>query len=301
LFETLSQFKDINGNHPQITANSLVANPDFDEIKKSNNTEYFFETIDKTFASYPNHVKSMDLWYEGEDKGVFFLQYHGREHFNNAMFMNALKEEREEALWVLENKMGGSISKEIYKNRYVSASQFNSETELKEGIKNIKEGLLLFKKLHNKESKSYIATNYTWPVEFERVLAKEGVQYIQGSFRQKLPKINTSKQKGINHFLGEKNIYNQVYLVRNVAFEPSITHEVDIIGKTLKQINTAFNLKKPAIISSHRVNYIGNIFEENRDKNLIQLAELLKKIQKNWADVEFFNSVELGDLINITD
>src|SRR5690606_1901624 len=36
LFEVLSQFKDINNNNPIITANTIVANPDFYEIRKSN-------------------------------------------------------------------------------------------------------------------------------------------------------------------------------------------------------------------------------------------------------------------------
>ena len=179
LFETLSKFKDINGNHPQITANSLVANPDFDKIRDSNNTGYHFETVDKTFASYPKHSKSSDLWYEGEESGVFYLQYHGREHFNSAMFMNALKNKKEEAFWIIENRMAGSITKNgDNKNKYVAASNFGSEKELNEGINNIKEGLKIYKTLHKKESKSYIATNYIWPTEFEEILSGEGVEYL---------------------------------------------------------------------------------------------------------------------------
>ena len=35
LFETLSKFKDQHGNHPVITANCLVVNPDFKKIRES--------------------------------------------------------------------------------------------------------------------------------------------------------------------------------------------------------------------------------------------------------------------------
>jgi|LSQX01.1.fsa_nt_gb hypothetical protein len=298
LFETLSKFKDINGFHPQITANSLVANPDFDKIKDSNNTEYHFETVDKTFASYPKHSNSLNLWYEGEEKRVFHLQYHGREHINNAMFMNALKNKKEEAFWILENRMGGSITKNgDNKNNYVAASNFSSRKELSEGINNIKEGLQIYKKLHKKESESYIATNNIWPEEFEEILSKEGVKYLQGGYAQKMPKLGMSKQKTIFHYLGEKNDYNQIYLVRNVIFEPTITRRTDDFEICLKQIDRAFKLSKPAIISSHRVNYIGSIFEENRITNLKLLDELLKKILKLWPNVEFMNSVQLGELI----
>ena len=35
LFNILSKYTDINGNHPMITANCAVANPDFEKIKES--------------------------------------------------------------------------------------------------------------------------------------------------------------------------------------------------------------------------------------------------------------------------
>lgn len=300
LFETLSKFRDINGNHPQFTANSVVANPDFEKIKKSNNTEYHFETIDKTFASYPRHKYSLDLWYEGERNGVFYIQYHGREHFNSHLFMNALKDKKAEALWAMENKMGGSIRKYgDNKNIYVAASDFSAQKELEDGVKSIIEGLHLFRQLHQKDSKSYIATNYTWPKEFEKALSEEGVQYLQGSFIQRLPKLHKTDNKIIYHFLGELNKYNQMFLVRNVGFEPSISQREDYVDLCLKNIDKSFRLNKPAIISSHRLNYIGSIFEENRTDSLRKLTELLKEVQKKWPDVEFMNTVELSEIMKI--
>lgn len=300
LFECLSKFKDINENHPQITANSLVANPDFEKIKKSGNTEYFIETVDKTFASYPKHSKSMDLWYEGEEKGVFFLQYHGREHFNQFFFMEALHNKKEEAFWLLKNKMGGCIAKKSdNKNHYVAASAFKTIKELDIGVENIKEGIRLFKSIHNKESKSYIGTNYIWPLEFEDILKDEGVKYIQGITTHKLPIENITNKDKLFHFIGEVNRNNQIYLIRNCFFEPTSAPNIDSVSNCLKQIEKAFDLSKPAIISSHRCNYIGYIFEENRDKNLKQLSRLITEIQRKWPDVEFMNSEQLGDLIQL--
>jgi len=42
LFETLSLFKDRNGAHPVITANAVVANPDFISIKSCGKKEYHY-------------------------------------------------------------------------------------------------------------------------------------------------------------------------------------------------------------------------------------------------------------------
>lgn len=52
LYETLSEFKDFKGNHPVFTAVSLVANPDFEKIKKSNYQDYYWEPFTKTLEKY---------------------------------------------------------------------------------------------------------------------------------------------------------------------------------------------------------------------------------------------------------
>lgn len=59
----------------------------------------------------------------------------------------------------------------------------------------------------------------------------------------------------------------------------------------------AFRWHKSALISSYRINYIGFINEENKNRNLKLLKELLAKIIKKWPDSEFMNSSELGALV----
>jgi len=66
----------------------------------------------------------------------------------------------------------------------------------------------------------------------------------------------------------------------------------------LLDIENAFKWKKPAVISSHRLNYIGGLNEKNRVSGLKDLNRLLSEIQKRWPDVEFMTSSQLGDLIS---
>ena len=67
-------------------------------------------------------------------------------------------------------------------------------------------------------------------------------------------------------------------LIRNCHFEPAGNRKIQHVNIALKQIEKAFLLKKPALISSHRVNYIGSIVEKNRDDNIQMLEELIKSI-----------------------
>ena len=93
---------------------------------------------------------------------------------------------------------------------------------------------------------------------------------------------------------------NLLYLTRNVVFEPcsfEYPENKDWVMDTLNDIDIAFKWKKPATISTHRVNYIGWLNPKNRSKGLKCLDELLKNILKKWPDVIFLTSVELGELI----
>ena len=71
----------------------------------------------------------------------------------------------------------------------------------------------------------------------------------------------------------------------------------DWVDSCLNDIDIAYRWKKPAIISSHRVNYIGALDSGNRENGLSKLNQLLKEIVTRWPDVEFMTSAELGDLM----
>ena len=85
----------------------------------------------------------------------------------------------------------------------------------------------------------------------------------------------------------------QTYTIRNVKFEPFEDPDKDWVNQSLKEIQTAFFWHKPAIISTHRINYVGGIDIKHRDRNLKALDRLLKNILKKWPDVEFLSSDQL--------
>ena len=83
-------------------------------------------------------------------------------------------------------------------------------------------------------------------------------------------------------------------MTRNCHFEPSWDPNFDPVDNCLAEIAAAFKWGKPATISTHRLNYIGCIDENNRAKNLRLFSFLLSEIIKNWPELEFITSVELG-------
>ncbi len=82
-------------------------------------------------------------------------------------------------------------------------------------------------------------------------------------------------------------------------FEPN-SKNIDWVNFTFEQIKAAFFWGKPAIVSSHRVNFCGHIEPENRRKGLKTLQSLLDKVIKTWPDVEFVSVDELAGIIKET-
>ena len=85
-------------------------------------------------------------------------------------------------------------------------------------------------------------------------------------------------------------------MVRNCVFEPA-SAKIDWVGRCLRQAARAFRFLQPAVICTHRVNYIGSIRPENRSDNLEQLKALLAGIRRRWSNVCFLSTAELGYMI----
>lgn len=295
LLELLAEFKDIRGNHPVITANTVMANPDFHKIEKDNFENYHYENFTKTLEKYPNHDRVLEICKKGINAQIWKPQFHGREHVNVELWMNLLKTNPDFKL-AFKHSMWG-LSTDVFPNMKSIQATFDSQnhTFLEDSIKT---GLDNFKSVFGFESKSFIANNFIWDTDLEKTLAENGVMYLQGMKYQKLSKMDDKQRKMIRHYIGEQNKNQQIYSIRNCSFEPSIDgtdHK-----KTLKEISNAFYWKKPAIISSHRINFIGSLHPENQKTNALKFRNLLKGIINKWPQVEFMDSVSLGKIIRAT-
>ena len=155
----------------------------------------------------------------------------------------------------------------------------------------------MFEEIFGFKSTSFIAPNYVWGKSLEKTIYNNGVTYIQGQQVARFRNSTNENNKKRIRYIGKTNNFGQIDLARNCTFEPSENLQKDWISSCLKDIEIAFRWNHPAIICSHRVNYIGTISINNRDNGLKQLSILLKEIKKRWPDVEFMSSNELGDLI----
>lgn len=300
LFETLSKYKDKNNRSPVFTAVCVVANPDFQKIKAHNFSHYYYEPFTATLERYYGDNSSFELWKEGISQKIFIPQFHGREHLNVAEWMRALQQGNREARLAFDKGLWGFNNRPTNHSSisYQAAFDLYEPGDLAVQADAIKEGLALFENLFGYKASFFVPPNGPFNTSLEQVAAKCGVKYMSASKIQLEP-VGYGKNKKLLHWLGQKNSHDQLYITRNCFFEPSDEGK-HWVNSCVENITSAFRWNKPAVISSHRVNYIGALDTTNRERGLTQLSQLLQLIIQKWPDVEFCSSDELGDIMAIS-
>lgn len=299
LFDVLSSVRDINGNKAVFTAFSVPVNIDFEEMERNRYSEYKYELLPKTYEKLSNkdskaYNGAWELWKEGMEKKILHAEFHGREHFNLKVFNEKLKNKDKEIIESLKNRSLISISDTGYLTvSFSGAFKFWNFEENNNFEDIIISGLNEFEKVFGYRAKHFNAPGGTEHPAIHQYLKIGGIKYLDTPFI-KSEHHGKAKFKRVLNYTGKMNKYGQIFQVRNCVFEPTEERGFNWVNYTFKQVEAAFNLRRPAIISTHRVNFSGYIDESNRKKGLKSLKELLYIIIRKYGNVEFMTSNELG-------
>lgn len=296
LYEIFEKFKDSKGNHPILTANVIMNNPDFIKIKSDNFTNYYSESFIDTYQNYPNIGNAWEALKVGIDQKMIVPQFHGREHLNVKRWMRFLTEGNERYRFAFDRNCFSidEVSAENRRGNLMAAYDYNNDEELKYVQKSIIHGLAEFEGLFGFKSKTTVAPCYVWDTQVEEAFKKSQVETFQGSYLQNCPVQGKDFQKKYR-YSGQVNNLGQHYLVRNGLFEPSITKSSQWVSKCMESIDIAFKWGKPAIIGTHRINFCSRLEENKRTENLGDLHELFSQMLKKWPDLEFMDSASLSN------
>jgi len=297
LFEVLTSVKDKNSKPAVFSPVAVVTNPDFKKIRESDFSTYFFETIPETFNRHFGNNNVWNIWEQGIEANIFLPQFHGREHLNVARWMRALQLNHGDTTLAFNFGFYGLPARYTLNGQgYMDTYAYLNPAERARIIPNLKEGLEIFAKLFG-----YTALLFTPPNAIFDPLLEPDLRHTQLKFitRPKLRMVNRGNGQRIPviGFMGRKGLFGMRYSVRTCSFEPCNPDRNDAVDQCLSQIQKSFNDKQPAIISSHRVNFAGNIDSKNGDNGLKQLKTLLKQVTLRWPDTEFMSSMLLYNMI----
>ena len=298
LYEVLSSVRDGSGRPAVFTPVSVVANPDFERIRQSDYRNYFYEPFTETLKSHPGCGESFDRWKEGMEKRLFVPQFHGREHLNVAVWMRALQAGLPAPLSAFRNRMWGitTAGDPRIGVEFQAAFDFLDPEDLSTHQEVLESGLKLFEQLFGYRAACFVPPNGRISSSLEPLCAREGIRLLSVSRRHRAP-LGNGKEERHYHWLGKQSRSGLTYTTRNCFFEP-VEPGRDWVDSCLYEISAAFRWNKPALIGTHRVNYIGALYPENRDRGLKSLGELLKRIVNQWPGAEFVTSGELGEIMN---
>ena len=295
LFEVLNRFIDCRGNHPILTANFIMNNPDFDAIKSNDFKQYYSQPFTETYKSYYGSSKTEEILREGIKNNLVKPQFHGTEHLNVVKWMNYLNQNNASFREAFDLKCYAidDLSSNNRRGNLMAAYDYDTNEELEYIRKSIFLGLEQFEEIFGFKSNTTIAPCYVWNDEIEKIMQKNKVSCFQGSYVQNIPMLKGSFRRKYR-FTGQKNDNDQTYLIRNGLFEPSVHKNIDWVNKCLESIAIAFKWGKPAIISTHRINFVGGLDENQRNHNLKLLKEVITKAILKWPDIQFIDSESLS-------
>jgi len=291
LADLLNSFEDFKGNKACFTLNAVMANPQFEQIRRDDYQNYYYEEFWETYNNYSDSDRVLDIIKDGINSKLFLAQFHSREHVNVELWLELLRNKNVDFLKAFDFgifALGKKYTMGFGKHIAATYDTFNKQYV----EKSFDEGLKIFDRSFHYLPISYIPNNYIWNIEWNTLLSSFGISHIQGMKYILQPKYSPKeKRKKVRLYSGKLTKYNQTYGVRNCTFEP-LERNYDF-GKVLREIELAFLFKQPAVLSTHRVNYTSRISYDTRDKSLKELQSLLKKIKINWPDVIFLNTAEL--------
>ena len=302
LYECLDHYKDKHGNPAVFTSFAVPCNIDFERMAEEDYSHYHYELLPRTFeklsASDPAAYKgAWSLLKEGMDSGLLVPQFHGREHFNVKVFEDKLKEKDLHLLTSLKNR---SLTSLIVADKgqpgYTSAFGFREFSENQSFEDILEDGLDAFKKVYGYRPVHFMPPGGNEHHILHRYSERLGIKYMDISMVKKEHQ-GQGRYKTRFYYTGKKGPGALIYMVRNIVFEPVENSGSESVNLALKQIEAAFRWNRPAIISSHRVNFCGHVSPDNRKKGIEGLNELLKKITERWPDVEFMSASKLGNLM----
>ena len=293
LLDHLKQHKDSTGRTAVLTADTVLALPDTAAMSKETPPLYKRKFLDEAF---PEIYQTMQ---KGISVGTLVPQLHGLEHLNGNAFCRLFeqsdprveKASQDSDWWDWE-----SLDSPL-QGHYVDGSQLPSKSLKKEEIKKTVElATIHFEKIFGHHSSSSVAPCYLWNDDVETAWSHQGINYIQtAGYRC------TGRNQSGGYIqnpqlirVGNKSHAGQIYLVRNVMYEP-------VDGKhspetAFEEALQAFQQALPITISTHRYNYTRS--EDEFNSSLSGLDKLLERISQNFPAIRFLSSPELGDSIN---
>lgn len=285
----LTRFKDPVGRTPVATLGVILATADTRRIRNAGGVEYFSASL-----SEPVYAPLREIMNEGARQGVFALHLHGMEHYWPQALMQAATKDPDVRDWLQSDDIPGTESlPSPLQARWTDASVLPSRALDSETLHAaIAEEAHLFNACFNQRPRVAVATTFVWTEEVEAAWAKAGIDVIITPGVRHTCRDAAGKPGGVDKQMinGELSKSGQIYLVRDVYFEPMLGHKPEQLVNDAKE---HARLGRPCLVEMHRFNFIGAAKKCGTCLHVLEAA--LEQLQCTLPEIHFMTSLELAD------
>ena len=289
--EALLEFRGADGFAPVLQANTVMASPDYVRLRPP-----AFECDGLPLVDYPQSPSRWarpGLWGEvvaARESGVWWPELHGLHHLPEIAWLRALRQGTEDARRAFDQQ--SPVCEAV-----AASSEYDPSEPLEIRRRNLEGAVRRFRSLFGRDAASLCPPDYRWDVEVEEEAVKHGVTIFQGRSER-----TAGAMPRVRHFLGRFRFPHfegrRFFMPPRIAFEPGAApEEIARVGVDAahRGIRAAWSREQPAIVSTHRANYV-QLDPARGAAGLERLRELLTRLAEDGAT--FLTDAEVLGLVS---
>ncbi len=287
LYDSLEQYRGVDGQHPVFTAFTSTGNPDFERIRENDFHDYADIGIDEGFPPSWRRGDLIAKWHNGMDRGVFAPEFHSNLHHTSPLlWLELLNEDSEEGRAARE-----SFDRECYYQgkhlpEYTPMNVRQQHAWVESGVKRFV-AAFGYQPAAAVTSDAYPVTEVVWALNGIRTVCLKNSRNNRGEIvvYHTKPWNNQNPYVPMGAYDPEIDV---IYLGRNVYFES------DSAQVAADAIRRCWADGEPAIVSTHRSVYV-SLDQEHAVRGLQKLEALLDMLTAQ-DKVRFLTTQEVSDI-----
>lgn len=286
----LESVRDSRGHPAVFTAFTCLANPDFAKIAAGGGKNYHDLMVDEGFPSPWPGRDVVASWQKAVACGIWEPEFHARFHHTHAAdWLALLRDPSPEG-----DRARGRFSRQIYcQDRHFPEYRAMTRAEI---VSWISPAIEAFRRIFGRLPEAGVTSDAT--AEVEAVWAEHGMRIFclrNFSIPGAPPIIYHTKpwnNQDASTPMGAWNPQTDViYLSRNIFFEPAHDPEYSF-DRTMDHIRQVWARNEPAVISTHRINYV-HYRPEKEECGLRELRRVLEALVET-PGIQFLSTREVA-------
>ena len=290
--QMLSGFRDVQGRVPVMTLGIILEVPNTERIARENGIAYHALTLqDAIFTEVRASIQ------RGVERGIFIPQLHGQAHYWPSALMAAATQDEAVHRWLVTPGLPHTEAlPSSLQSRWVDASCLPSRSLDSQQIDEaVADETAHYQACLGDLPAVAVATTFIWTEAVEQAWRRAGVDTIITPGHRATARDGAGRPAAVDLTMltGDRSRAGQIYLVRDVYFEPTLGHPPQ---RLLDGLSARTRQGRACLVEIHRFNFL-----QAADASLASLHSAMALCLAQFPSLRFISPRELARAIEHTD